>query len=204
MTLVVEIEGVVADDQTEEKVLRETAGEPRQEEPDQEKPKDTSPEPTPEAVDVTAEPPSVPPESIRPPALAEETNAPAPPMKAMGTSPSNMSGAEQQQNAQTIKTEQDAENSRLREYARQLTKKVQANLVYPEEGRQADLQGTATVSFTILPDGQIKPETLRITVSSGQSKLDASALRTIRRSVPFGPPPMEMTVAIAVAFGQRH
>jgi protein TonB len=215
VTLVVEIDGVVADNQTEEKVLRETAGEPKQEEPDREKPKDTPPKPTPEATpakerpaDVAAEPTPAPPEPIRPPAPApapaEEKNAPAIPMKAVGTSPDDILGAEQQQNAQTIKIERDAEVSRLREYARQLSKRVQANLVYPQEGRQADLQGTTTVSFTILPNGQIQPETLRITVSSGQLKLDASALETIRRSAPFGSPPIKMTVAIAVAFGQRH
>jgi protein TonB len=44
---------------------------------------------------------------------------------------------------------------------------------------------------------------LKIVESSGQPKLDASALKTIRASAPFAPPPKEMTVAIAVAFGRK-
>jgi periplasmic protein TonB len=108
-----------------------------------------------------------------------------------------------QQNAQTIKADQQ-EIDRLRDYVKLLTKKVQSNLVYPDEGRQAGLTGTATVSFTILGTGQIRPETLKIVESSGQPKLDAGALKTIRASAPFNPPPKEMTVAIAVAFGRKR
>ena len=105
--------------------------------------------------------------------------------------------------AQTIKTDPDPEVDRLKDYVKLLTKKVQANLVYPDEGRQAGLQGTATVSFTILGTGQIRPESVKIVASSGRPQLDASALKTIRASVPFDPPPKEMTVAIAVAFGRK-
>jgi hypothetical protein len=49
-----------------------------------------------------------------------------------------------------------------------------------------------------------RPESLKIVAGSGQAKLDESALKTIRASVPFDPPPREMTVAIAVAFGQKR
>jgi periplasmic protein TonB len=85
-----------------------------------------------------------------------------------------------------------------------LSKKVQANLVYPDEARQAGLHGTATVSFAILRTGQIRPETLKVVVSSGQPKLDESALKTIRASIPFDPAPKEMTVAVAVDFGRKR
>ncbi len=37
----------------------------------------------------------------------------------------------------------------------------------------------------------------------GQPKLDATALRTVRLSGPFDPPPQQMTVAIAVALGRK-
>jgi protein TonB len=117
---------------------------------------------------------------------------------------SNVPGAPERQNAQTIKTDRDIEADRLREYVKLLTKKVQANLVYPEEGRKAGLQGTATVSFTILQTGQISPETLKVVTGSGQPKLDASALATVRASAPFEPPPKEMTVAVAVGFGRKR
>ena len=44
---------------------------------------------------------------------------------------------DEQQKAQILKTERDLEASRLREYIKRLSKKVQANLVYPDEGRKA-------------------------------------------------------------------
>jgi len=60
---------------------------------------------------------------------------------------------------------------KLRDYVKGLTKKVKANLVYPEDTRQGQLAG---------------------------------ALKTIRASVPFAQPPEQMTVAIAVGFGNKH
>jgi protein TonB len=79
---------------------------------------------------------------------------------------------------------------------------VQANLVYPDEGRRTGLQGTATVSFTILADGRLRTDSLKI-VAAAASTLDASALQTIRASAPFDPPPREITVKIDVAFGRK-
>jgi protein TonB len=84
-----------------------------------------------------------------------------------------------------------------------LAKKIQGNLIYPDKGRRSGLHGVATVSFGIRSDGQIRPETLKIVQSSGQSELDASALETIRACAPFTSPPEEVTVAIAVAFGRK-
>jgi hypothetical protein len=68
---------------------------------------------------------------------------------------------EDQQKAQTIKP--DPRGDRPPEGIRQaLDEKVQANLVYPDEGRRSALQDTATVSFAILGQGQIRPESLKI------------------------------------------
>jgi len=52
--------------------------------------------------------------------------------------------------------------------------------------------------------GQIRPESLKVVSSSGQATLDASAMQTIRSSVPFDAPPKEMTIAIAVAFSRKR
>jgi len=60
---------------------------------------------------------------------------------------------------------------KLRDYVKGLTKKVKANLVYPEDTRQGQLAG---------------------------------ALKTIRASVPFAQPREQMTVAIAVGFGNKR
>jgi protein TonB len=201
-TLVVELQGVVAESQSEEKVLQETKGEAKQDKPDVAKPA--------QARAATTAPPDDPPpdvtedgkEASTPPPAA----APSPPASEAqsGSAGANdISGIEARQNAQTIKTDRDEEIDRLNRYVKLLTKKVMVNLVYPDEGRQARLQGAATVSFTILQSGQIRPESLKILASTGQPKLDASALKTVRSSAPFDPPPKEMTVAIAVAFGRK-
>lgn len=87
----------------------------------------------------------------------------------------------------------------LDNYAKALAKKVRGNLVYPDEGRRS----TAIVSFTIMADGKIRDDTLKIVESSGQAKLDASALKTIRASVPFDPPPKEITIAITIDFARK-
>lgn len=140
--------------------------------------------------------PSTPPKTApRPPATAARSGS---------AGANDVSGVEERQNAKTIKVDRDVEIDRLNRYVKLLTKKVMVNLVYPDEGRQARLQGAARVSFTILPNGQIRPENLKLVESSGQPKLDASALKTVRSSVPFDPPPKEMTVAIAVAFGRKR
>jgi protein TonB len=202
-TLVVELQGVVAENQSEEKVLQETKGEAKPDTPDVEKPAQAPP--------ATTAPPDDPPpdetkdenEGMQPPPKAE-ANPLAAKAQSGNAGANNISGVEERQNAQTIKTEREEEIDRLNRYVKLLTKKVMVNLVYPDEGRQARLQGAATVSFTILPSGQIRPESVKIITSSGQPKLDASALKTVRASVPFDPPPKEMTIAIGVAFGRKH
>jgi protein TonB len=206
-TLVIEVEGMVADTQTEEKVVEETKAEAKPEAAPETQPAeklhDTEPEVVPanqQPADVAAEPPPAPPEQAEPAVPAEEASLPTTETKP--ASANDVPGADERQDAQTIKSNRE-EIDRFGDYAKQLTKKVQAHLVYPEEARQGRLQGNATVSFTILPNGQIRPETLKITVSSGQPTLDASALKTVRMSVPFNPPPQEMTVALAVAFGGK-
>jgi protein TonB len=89
-------------------------------------------------------------------------------------------------------------------YGALVMKKIRDNRVVPDEAKRGRLQGGATVSFVILGDGAIRPETLRVVKSSGQPALDAGALSTIRASAPFPPPPREMTVTAGVAYGPRR
>jgi periplasmic protein TonB len=77
---------------------------------------------------------------------------------------------------------------------------VRANLVQPDTGKRS----SAVVAFTVLADGQIRQESLKVIASSGQSKLDQTAVKTVRTSVPFEPPPKEITVALTVDFGPKH
>jgi protein TonB len=202
--LVIELQGAVADSQTEQKVIEQSKGETKLEQAEAAKPVEApppSPAPEPPPSDVVEQPAEIsapPPQPPVPPPTPPET-----PAKSGSAGANDVKGTEVQQKAQTIRTDPQ-EIDRLREYVKGLTKKVQANLAYPDEGREAGLQGTATVSFAISATGQIRAGTLKIVESSGQPKLDAGALKTIRASAPFDPPPREMTVAIAVAFSRKR
>jgi protein TonB len=200
--LVIELQGAVAENQTEQKIQQETKGSAEQEKAEPAKPAEAAAE---QAAD---DPPvddnkdaSMPLPAPEPP---KQTSQPPAEAKSGSAGANNIAGVEERQTAQRIRTERETEINQLREYVKLLTKKVQTHLVYPDEGRQAGLHGTATVSFAILRSGQIRPETLRIVASSGQPKLDASALKTIYASIPFDPAPKEMTVVIAVDFGRKR
>lgn len=204
-TLVIELQGVLSDAQAEERVAQQV--------PDQ--PQRTPPQPTPP-------PPqeALPPPKQAPPREPEEDAAAAkplevqprhvipqqvaPPQQPVIPQRRQVEYPDEQQKAQLLKAERDIEADRLREYVKGLTKKVQANLVYPDEGRRAGLQGNATVTFRLAADGQIKPGTLVVTASSGQPKQDASALATVRASTPFATPPQEMTLTIVVGFSRKR
>jgi len=243
--LVVELQGPVAETQTEEKVVQETKGQPSAEaakpaeNPPAQPPVAETPPPPPETEPTPSPTPPPKPQAEAPPPPEPDAETPQPkeaetpqpkeaqtpqPKEAQTPQPkeaetapeaakaqtnstapgaANVKGDEQKEQAQTIKLSEE-EFDRLRKYVKGLTKRVQSHLRYPDEGRRVGLQGAATVSFTILSNGQIWPESLKIVESSGQQKLDASALQTVRSSGPFEPPPKEMTVAIDVVFGRKH
>jgi protein TonB len=85
-----------------------------------------------------------------------------------------------------------------------VVKKVREHRVIPDETKRGRLYGVTTVSFVILSNGDIRPETLKAVKSSGQPVLDAAALDTIRASVPFAPPPHEITVTFDIAAAPRR
>lgn len=218
--LVIDLQGLVSDRQAEEeeKVTQETKEAPpptreaRAERPT-EQPQQTaveaarqSPQPIPEdrPKEVVAD------DGDRPlpaePVKSAPTPLAPPPPETPSEADTPVVSADRSQVAQTIEPERDVAAERLRDYVKVLTKKVQDKLVYPKEGRRANerrkagLLGTASVAFTILPDGQIRQESLRVVTSSGQPVLDASALKAIRASAPFDPPPRVMTLTIPVDF----
>jgi periplasmic protein TonB len=226
-SLVIELQGDVSDSQSEQQILAQTQGNAQQDQVAKVKPAHAAvtphaqppdKQPTDVAMNDTVTPPPPPETAPTPAPPAEPTPTPAvaptpvPPvekgsaareMKA-GNSANNNSGAEQQQNAQTIAAPPQPENDRLDAYVKQLARKIQSGLVYPADARRAGLHGTATVSFTILTNGQIRPNSLKIAKSSGEAKLDAGALETIRTTAPFAAPPEEIAVSIALVFGRRR
>jgi len=191
--LVIDLQGVLADRQSEEKVVQQPSPAQPQENAAPEERQEEQPKaaPTP--------PPEEQPQEL---AQKEEPAVPAPPPPSAAAPAQRSDDAPQI--AQTIRPESLTEAELIRAYVILLSKKVQSKLVYPDEGRRAGLQGSATVSFTVLETGEIRPESLRIVATSGQAALDASALKTIRASVPFSPPPREMTLKIVVDYGRSR
>jgi len=86
------------------------------------------------------------------------------------------------------------------EYLARLSRRLQANLVYPREARKGGIEGIATIAFTITESGNIKEGSLRVQKSSGHAALDSHAMKSALDSEPFEKPPKELKVAIAVSF----
>jgi protein TonB len=208
--LVIELQGVAPDSpdlaEVKQSEIDQNKAEAKQSKPDTREPaKDSPPQQTvrsdepPMEVAETEEASHEPPQpKPTPPARAVKAPPPAPETKA-APDDSNVKGANEYvppTRAQVEVTDQ--------EYSALLMKKVRDNLVYPDEAKRARLQGVTTVSFVILSNGDIRPETLKVVKSSGYPALDAGALNTIRASAPFISPPGEMAVSIGVAFGPRR
>lgn len=188
--LVFEMDGLVSDEQADEKLQKDTAGPAQQNASQTSQAKKSELTERLERTDDGSRQ-----------AKSSEVAPPAPAPAKSNPGAQNVQGAEEQQIARTISRRPESDDELIRAYVRLLSKRVHSRLIYPEEGRQAGLRGVAKVSFGILSTGQIRPDTLKIVASSGQSRLDASALQTIRSSAPFGPPPREINVAIDVVFG---
>lgn len=212
--LVVELMGIQAPTQSEEKVQQQTKGE---EAPQQAQPPAPETPPTPQEQQPTPapeEPKEQPTEDgtlqQEPPPQAEQKQDEAPPQQPSPAVPAstgnsgstNVDGVAEQQKAQTLAAEKMKKTERLRVYLRMLTKRVQENLLYPDAGRKDGLRGTASVAFTVQADGTIAPGTLRVATSSGQPRLDAAAMKTVEASAPFAAPPRVISIAISVVYGK--
>jgi protein TonB len=108
-------------------------------------------------------------------------------------------GGNVEQQPQAIAVHNDI-NDRIAAYVAQLSRRLQANVVYPEEAKRKKIKGVSLISFVIMDSGEIRPNTLAVKKSSGNATLDASALRVAANSAPFQKPPRELSVTIAIAF----
>jgi periplasmic protein TonB len=197
-TLVVHLEGVESDDQAELRVQQQAPSIAGREESKPERTKVAQAGEQPRT-DATSD--------ITEPTAGKSTEKPAPPQKARPGAQYDFAGTiggDDQQIARTLRQREEREDQALRFYVRALSKRVQSKLVYPEEGRQDGWQGVTTVTFTILPNGNLRADSLKVVSSSGQPKLDESALKTIRASAPFAPPPKEITPTIGVDYGRKR
>ena len=165
--LVVDLQGVASDTQTEQKVLGTVKGSEKQQEVEQSKPAETPPPPPPQPeaqpsddkpteVVESAEQPAPEPVQPTPPAPTSPPPVPQQSPETQAGTQNDRKGVDEKQDAETIKANQDFDTDRLRDFAKALSKQVQAHLIYPDEGRSAGLHGTTTVSFTVLHDGRIR------------------------------------------------
>lgn len=149
-TLIVEYSGAEANEQAAERLKEQAGGSPGS------KAEELPPHPMTQAgEDVPSDGATL--EAKSPPA---NQRRPATPVKAAPGSPGaqEVAGADRRQEARHIQPRPETQSDPLRDYAKLLTKKVQSRLVYPETGRWAGLRGAAAVSFTILPDGALRPD----------------------------------------------
>jgi len=201
--LVIELYGMIADRQSEEKKWSVTSA-PKRVMAQQKvvKPKNQPrPEPLPDKQPVVrASPVQV--------EKAESKTKPTEQAPAVQTAPPSPQAApasrheQAEQKQQSIRHEdKDARDmQRIREYLARLKKRLQANLVYPEETRRLGIEGVPTIAFVITQTGNIKPNSLQVLKSCGYGALDSNAMRAALTSAPFEKPPKELNVSIAVSF----
>ncbi len=154
-------------------------------------------------------PPPPPPPREKPKVVPKKAVIPDTPKQEAPSPPSpdqkaDMPGnADLQQRQETIRHE-DLEREMLKEYARAIQKRMQKHLIFPDEARKMDILTTATITFVVTGNGEIRKETLRVIKSSGFASLDASALSSALASAPFEPPPKEMRIAIPIGFRAQN
>ena len=210
-TLVVQMDGVLSDSQMDEKKATPAAdtvpAAPRQ--PDAPPPQpaanavEATQAPPPEKVEESEEPSDAPPPQTAAAEQAKKSETPQqtappppPPQMARPTDEGDV--------AHSLAHETEEDEDALRKYGVRLTKKVQANLLYPAESRATRAQGVVKVAFALHADGSIDPASLRVIASSGNPGLDAAALATIRNGNPYPPPPNPTSIAFSLSFGKKQ
>ncbi|PKU22450.1 TonB family protein [Telmatospirillum siberiense] len=188
-TLVVELQGMISNRQVEQK----KAMEQQQPQPMSPPPVERREVPKPEEKKVVKRERPARPVAEKP--VAEPL--PLPPVPNAG----DVSQAQQMQ--QTVRPADNSEDA-FKGYLRDLKRKLQNNLIYPDTAKLSGLRGIAVIGFAVMEDGDIREESLRIIKSSGFPELDRNALATARSSAPFERPPKEITVAVAVAFEVKN
>ncbi len=134
------------------------------------------------------------------PKPAEQDTGPTQPsIASLGSVPS-VPGGEVAQRGQTIGSAVMSQGDVIRAYLAKVAKKVNSNVVYPAEARKKGVNGTPTITFIITPSGAIREGSLRVKTTSGYPVLDTNALKAALMSAPFGAPPKELVVSIAVFF----
>jgi periplasmic protein TonB len=194
--LVFQLNGVVADAQTDEQTLANPLDAPAQSARDAASAQQAAEQAQRDAEQAQND-------GDRPPQQIATAAAERPsPSEPQTTGSVAKTGADEQRAAQTVAPAID-EETLIKAYLKRLTKRVQTKLIYPDAARHAGLKGVATIVFTVQGDGVLREGSLKIGDSSGHASLDASALQALRASAPLPPPPREISLAIGIVFGPK-
>ncbi len=125
----------------------------------------------------------------RPPDIAAPAVQAAPSMPAAIEAPSQITApipeVAQWSPAPAVQQAQDFDTAQ--NYLAMVKLRIESHKRYPDSARIRQVEGSATIGFTISLDGTLKDSSLA--QSSGHESLDMAALQAVRDSAPFPPPP---------------
>jgi protein TonB len=211
-TLVVEMSGLLSENQMEAKAAPPETEAPRPEQPapapQQAAAREAQAAQAPsEQLELSDDPSAAPPTAAAAQQSAQAATPPtaAPPQaQPVAPPPQRAQPTEEAQAAHSIAPDADDEEDALRRYGARLAKKVQSQLVYPDAAQASRAQGVTKVAFALRADGSVDPASLHVVASSGSPNLDAAALATIARGAPYPPPPKPTTIAFSLSFGKKR
>ena len=101
-----------------------------------------------------------------------------------------------------VPPEAGASADELGRYLGEVRLRLQAGLDYPFAARRMKLAGVVHVRLRITGDGAVEERSIAVIRSSGAEVLDAAAISTVQRALPFPPPPggRGMIIEVPVAF----
>jgi TonB family protein len=95
----------------------------------------------------------------------------------------------------------DAQSAPSPEYWREIQQRIKRNQRYPKFARERGVEGATTIRFTLRRDGSVAD--VGVATSSGHTRLDSAARRSVSEAAPFPPFPagehgesMNLTVTI--------
>jgi len=78
---------------------------------------------------------------------------------------------------------------------------IQRRVVYPDVARRMGWQGKVIVTFVLEKDGRVRD--VRVSSSSGQARLDASARQAVERAAPLPPAGEPVQIVMPIVFALR-
>ncbi|MFG1270482.1 TonB C-terminal domain-containing protein [Xanthobacter versatilis] len=206
--LVVELQGLISDTQSEQQVQQQSKGAPEQK-PQEEAKEEQKTHQAQAAAPDNPEEDQAPDGTLAPapPPAPEQKQEEAPPQEAArpqdaqaGTPGlADVVGAQEQKQAQRLEAPDEAEL--LKAYSRALTKKLKDNQAFPSAAQRTLRHPvSAYVTFAVEADGAIRSGSLKLARSTGLEAYDAATLRTVEKNAPFEPPPRPMSIGVTVDY----